>query len=156
MWVHFKNQDLSLKQAYIDNNNARKHTFTYKDVLRPAIDSEDSLKHDSLPSLDSAVDEDLEFKLNDVHTLSDKIGTFLPTYVKVLPPNWRNISHHLNRRSMDCRLRFISLVLGRDLDRVPDVWFEGEVVYLITRPTSSFSSVFFIVHFFAGSISSFS
>ena len=63
----------------------------------------------------------------------DRVGsassTFLTTYISKDVPqaSWRNISHHLNRRSIDCRHRFVLIVLGRDLTRVSDVWFEGEV-----------------------------
>jgi hypothetical protein len=58
-------------------------------------------------------------------------SSFLTTYISKDVPqaSWRNISHHLNRRSVDCRHRFVLIMLGRDLTRVSDVWFEGEVWY---------------------------
>eukprot|EP00597_Dinobryon_sp_UTEXLB2267_P003739 CAMPEP_0170061834 /NCGR_PEP_ID=MMETSP0019_2-20121128/3265_1 /TAXON_ID=98059 /ORGANISM="Dinobryon sp., Strain UTEXLB2267" /LENGTH=510 /DNA_ID=CAMNT_0010267787 /DNA_START=233 /DNA_END=1762 /DNA_ORIENTATION=+ len=118
-------EDMALKQAYVEDHNNRKQR-SFHNVLLPSLNNnEDTLNDDSLSVLD-----DLELKLLDIQSLNDRIGTFLPTYAKGMPPNWRNISHYLNRKSTDCRLRFIFLVLGRDLDRVPDVWFEGEAEYL--------------------------
>ena len=44
--------------------------------------------------------------------------------------NWRNMSSIVSRSSVDCRRRFSTIVLGRDLKRLSDVWYESETSQL--------------------------
>ena len=43
------------------------------------------------------------------------------------PPNWRRVSHLLQRSTFDCRTRFHRLAFDVDLGDSQDVWYEGEM-----------------------------
>lgn len=51
----------------------------------------------------------------------------LRVYATRPPPSWRNISHYLRRSSTECRRRYCAIVLNRNVEKLTDVWYPGEI-----------------------------
>ena len=75
---------------------------------------------DGMEYLDSSTDTPYD-------VANDGDADYLRVYATRPPPSWRNISHCLRRSSTECRRRYCSIILNRNMEKLMDVWYPGEI-----------------------------